>query len=1160
MKTIFNYELTNWLKDWKFYLYLLFFTGGAFLLFAGTAGFFDPVNPNVKTVSYLNSPFQLVKIWSFIFKGILFLIPAIVGVTIFKDFRHKAHSLLFTFPIKKRDYLAGKFLSGLSALGIIIISIAVSIIAAEQLPGLHPDKIGDIGITGHLQALFLFVIPNAFILSLITFSVITYFRNLYAGLGVIIILFLVGNIIPNAFDNPYVISLLDPLGENAFSFATDNWNQFDKNLKAIPLTTTIIANRILWLTMAFITGLFTYKKFKLHEHRSGTSKSVKISKKEANNNKKKVKTVSMQIVKGPKLEQSLTTLWTLSMYNLKYIVKSWMFYIVVALGILAVFFAINQVTNNQAVAIMPVTNVILSIPAFFFTTIITLLTFMYGGMLVNRDKTSQMNFLVDSTSISNTKLYLSKVLAIAKMQLILLSLLLIVGVAVQIQNGYTNFELGQYFFNLFVIQFISLFIWALTSLFVHSIFRNTYLGIFFLVALWFGTSALPEIGIESRVALFNFYEPLSYSDLYGYGTQLKGFFLGKAYWLSFTLLLSIATIITVSRGTSLNFIQRIKSSKGRLTMVTKMMSLAFISFIALTGFSILRGENKNDSFSSKQRASAFRAFEKEFSKYATITKQPKITDMDLSIELYPKKNTFEISGKYTLVNKTTQPIDTLLIKTGFDEETSFTIKAKNKLVDSDNYVKFSVVALDKPLRPKDSLTFEFDIKSQDPSIFDTTQEAVANGSYIKNEILPRFGYFLNTKTNEEDVHTTNYYAKDADLMNVSTVIGTTKGQKAFAPGNLVKQWNNNNRDYYEYATDTPVKNSLGFLSATYKTHNHNHKGVDFEVNTHENHEYRIPEMVEGLKASFDYNTKYFSPYLFKNANIIEFPKTFGTYASVNANLIPTSEVRFIANTDESDVDISFYSIAHELTHHWWGYQIMPANAPGAVMISESVTEYLTLNIYKNVFGEEKAHQFLKMQRNRYLKGRNRDTESETTLSKVAYENQYISYGKGAIVFNTLRHHIGEEKLNSILGSFLEEFSSDKGIYPTSNQLIEKLRQNVPTQYQYLIEDSFEDVVLYETSIENADTSTNANGFSTFIDISTSKKSYLDGTEEDKNLNDFIEIGLYNENDELLKLVKTTINNTQQKVIIDSATKPSKVVIDPNLLLIEKDIENNTFIF
>ncbi|MBL0052998.1 MAG: hypothetical protein IPP29_16560 [Bacteroidetes bacterium] len=96
------------------------------------------------------------------------------------------------------------------------------------------------------------------------------------------------------------------------------------------------------------------------------------------------------------------------------------------------------------------------------------------------------------------------------------------------------------------------------------------------------------------------------------------------------------------------------------------------------------------------------------------------------------------------------------------------------------------------------------------------------------------------------------------------------------------------------------------------------------------------------------------------------------------------------------MDLSFYVAAHELSHHWWGNQVSPADALGATMITESMAEYITAKIYEKKYGKQGALKFLKIQRIRYLSGRANETEQEPPLYLVNPEQSYISYGKGAI--------------------------------------------------------------------------------------------------------------------------------------------------------------------
>ena len=103
---------------------------------------------------------------------------------------------------------------------------------------------------------------------------------------------------------------------------------------------------------------------------------------------------------------------------------------------------------------------------------------------------------------------------------------------------------------------------------------------------------------------------------------------------------------------------------------------------------------------------------------------------------------------------------------------------------------------------------------------------------------------------------------------------------------------------------------------------------------------------------------------------------------------------------------------------------------------------------------------MKLQRIRYLNGRTNETNEESPLYLVKVEQDYISYGKGTLAFNTLSHYLGETKMNNLIKSFMDEFSNNSNTYPTSLDFIHKLKQAVPDDLHYLITDMFENITFY----------------------------------------------------------------------------------------------------
>ncbi|MBK9722616.1 MAG: hypothetical protein IPO78_13510 [Saprospiraceae bacterium] len=81
----------------------------AMLSMAGAAGAFG--EGSAATENMANSPMSIYGFTNFFNKLLLFLIPAIVGSTIYKDYKSNFNGILHTYPFSKTDYLFAKFTS-----------------------------------------------------------------------------------------------------------------------------------------------------------------------------------------------------------------------------------------------------------------------------------------------------------------------------------------------------------------------------------------------------------------------------------------------------------------------------------------------------------------------------------------------------------------------------------------------------------------------------------------------------------------------------------------------------------------------------------------------------------------------------------------------------------------------------------------------------------------------------------------------------------------------------------------------------------------------------------------------------------------------------------------------------------------------------------------
>ena len=137
--TIFFYELKYWFKKPAFYIYAAIFFIIALLIAASSAGIFDSVTVTTGSSNVVNSPSGVTALFNTMSVLIFFLFPSIIGVSIYRDFKSDMHTILYSYPFTKANYLFAKFFSAIVIVTIIVLVIGVALFIGFRLPGTNSD-------------------------------------------------------------------------------------------------------------------------------------------------------------------------------------------------------------------------------------------------------------------------------------------------------------------------------------------------------------------------------------------------------------------------------------------------------------------------------------------------------------------------------------------------------------------------------------------------------------------------------------------------------------------------------------------------------------------------------------------------------------------------------------------------------------------------------------------------------------------------------------------------------------------------------------------------------------------------------------------------------------------------------------------------------------
>ena len=1157
---IFRYEMKAWLRKPAFYL----IAGSCYIiplfLFIGTGGYFDGnIVEETNTLLFLNSSFQITSFLHLIGKFLLLLLPAIIGTTIYKDFQHDVISLFYSYPIDKGTYLSAKFSSSFLLVCFLSLLPLLAFISGELVLGEGNPYITSTSLSGYIFSYSLIILPNLFVFGLLVFSVVVLFRNIYAGFLVVLLLISFQGLIENLFhQSAFLLALLDPFGQYASLDQTRYWTLTEKNQLSLGITWTLVYNRILWLGAGISFGLLTYRRFSLGQFgidfslfRKGEDK-----KRQEKREHDYGKLILFQPAAGS--TQTLFQLYTMVRYQVSFVLRHWIFISFALTGMLLMIFMLNRILYSGDLTMLPLTRLVLHVPALFYMMLVVFATFIFSGMLMLLEKDSGMEPLIYSTSVPTSTFILSKAASLILIQFVLLFIFMGAGISVQIFNGYFNFDFSQYFFSLFIVHAPVLAVWALLSVFVFSVTRHLYSGLFILLLAWLAQFGYEQLGIATKLLQFNTYPLLEYSDFNGYGSALVGRIVVQIYWFLWSILLLFAAIRLWPR-VQMDSLKikwaAVKNRSGRKW-------LAFPGFLflplILVAYIIFGAETSIYKVDESQKVLS------EFTEKFHVLKdlpQPRISSVSLRVDLYPEKHDFNVEGEYVLVNRTDVPIDTILIKTSMDEITEYQLETPGREIDSFSPLNFYVAQLSRSLMPGDSIRMHFNVKNRPNTLFQRNSGVLGNGTFLTHDILPRIGYFFGQDQQSPDSSSlvdNHYQSRDSDLVSYRATVSSTADQVAFTNGSLINDWQENGRNYFSYETTKPVKFNFHFNSGKFDSYTDYWNDILIRIYHHQEHTQNLEAIASGVKASLEFNHELFgyAPSE-ERINVIEYPLTEGSFSTLKTNAIIMSESVFGVNADQADkINLPFYVAAHEMTHHWFGNMLIPKDARGALFLTESVTEYLTLQIFKEWYGEDAAHSFLKVQHERYFRGRANEQGEEKSLILVEHGQDYISYGKGAAALNAIAQTLGQEKFYSYLKEFFKEYAESSS-YPTSLNFFEILEQKTPESLAFIIEENLIKSITYNLEILSAELRREGDK-NWLVDVKYIVKPYELNKPVDRVHYRPVELGIYDTEGELLYLAPIFENENQKTIRIETQATPHELVLDPNYLILDWERKNNIF--
>ena len=1182
------FELRYQLKNPVFWVAVV-----AFFLLTFATVTVDNVHIGDTANAHLNGPYAVVEthlIWTLFF---MFVSTAFVANVVVRDDETGFGALIKSTRVTKAAYLYGRFTGAFIAGLIAFLAVPSAMLVGSMMPWIDPAKIGPFRPGDYLFAYGMMAVPTLFLLSAGFFALATVTRSMmatYVGVIAFMIIYTIADLVGAKPEYMVPAAYLDPFGLRAFGLATRYFTSADRNSILPALAGPLIYNRLIWTGVGFAFLALAYGLFHFEVRGAKASRKKAVAAPEVEP-PALIHVASNATRFGPGAARAQFMARMRMDFGLVF--KSPAFVVLLLLGLFNAAGGLFLLNGIYGVALYPVTRQAIEILTGSFTFVPLIVGIYYAGELVWRERDRKTEELIDSTPTPDWTFVIPKVAVIASVFVVMLAISIALAFIVQAIKHFAPDDAWKYVAWYLVPMTVSLTIFTVLAVFVQAVSPHKFIGWGIMVLFIIANVMMSNLGLEHNLYRYGGgpIGPLvPMSDLNGLGVAGQGAWWFRAYWACIALVLAVLAYALWRRGAETRLWPRLRRLPSRLSGKAGLLTLAAVVGAVGCGAFIFYNTNVLNDFRTARGEERFSAdYEKTLLPYETVP-QPKITKVNLDVDLHPGEGYADTHGLYLFQNKTDKPIPVLHVRFERDAHLRALNVPGAHVTKAYDRFGYYIYTFDTPMAPGETRQLSFDVWRGQKGFRNNRNQTsiVENGTFLNNfEIAPILGMDRNQllrdrakrrrlglpaelrmpKLENVAARQFNMLTKSADWVDSDITVTTDADQTPMAPGYRVSDVARGGRRTDRFVTEAPINAFFSIQSARYAVRRAAYKGVDLAVYYDPGHPWNVDRMIKALKFGLDYDQANFSPYQFRQARILEFPATQGTFAQSFANTIPWSEdIGFLFDVrDPNKIDMVTYVTAHELGHQWWAHQVIPADSQGSTLLVETLAQYTALMNMKAMYGPDQIRKFLHYELDRYLRDRGGESVEEMPLERVENQ-QYIHYRKGSLVMYRLQDEIGEAAVNRALRKLIADHAFKGAPYPTSLDLIADLRAEAPADKQALITDLFEKITLYDLKTTSAVAKKRPDGRYDLTLTISARKMYADGQghERDAPLNETLDVGAFDVEPAkpgftaraVIAFERRQIHSGVQTVTLVVSRAPKFAGVDPYNKLIDRNADDN----
>ena len=602
-REIFRFEFMYQARRVRTWLYFAVLFVVAYLLIA--RGFLNDARNGGTLV---NSPYVIAFVTGICNVLWLLMATAVAGDAAARDAQTRMHPLLYTTPISKAGYLGARFLAALVLNALILLMVPAGILLALFVPRVEPEVLGPFQSAAFVSAYLVIALPTACAATAIQFSLAALTRRSvtsYLGGVLLFVMSFGAGAVANILHLWTLGELLEPTHFFVTGFLSREWTPIQKNTRLIGLEAPMLANALLWVSIALGVLIFTHLRFRLGHPSAKPGRGARHD--DVMQSPPSVGDTPVPVVPVDNVARAQRTFgvmtralqtFAIAWTSFRTIAKSAAGLVLLAPIAMLVGLLMPEFMNLGGVPFLPRTaQVIDSLTApvagnpQFPWVLIQLLIVFYAGELVWRERDAGLSEIADATPVPEWVFFLGKFLGLSLVLVVWMAVLTAAGVLGQARLGYFDFQIGLYLRILFGIQLIEYLLFAALVFAVHAVVNQKQVGYLVAVLAYGWIAFAPRLGIEHKLLVYASDPGWTYTDMRGFGASLGPWLWFKAYWAAWALLLAVAATLLWRRGTERSVRLRLQSARVRFTRPAAAVAATAVTLILSVGGFIFYNTN-----------------------------------------------------------------------------------------------------------------------------------------------------------------------------------------------------------------------------------------------------------------------------------------------------------------------------------------------------------------------------------------------------------------------------------------------------------------------------------------------------------------------------------------------------------------------------------------